>query len=57
MSPQIIKTDRRRNFLVEQLREQEDSAWERIRGMWKSKRINPLAYQRKLRKEAERHAR
>lgn len=36
------------------LQKEERNAWEGIRGLWKRRRANPVAYQRKLREEADR---
>ncbi|MBI4256719.1 hypothetical protein HY626_01525 [Candidatus Uhrbacteria bacterium] len=35
------------------MRSAEDDAWSAICGMWEKKRIDPVAYQRKIRKEAD----
>lgn len=36
-----------------QLRALDEAVWKSIRGIWKSKIENPVAYQRKLRQEAD----
>ncbi len=35
-------------------RAEQDKLWESLKGMWKHKKIDPIKYQRKIRKELER---
>lgn len=36
------------------LRTKQDETWESIRGLWKSRKVNPVTYQRKLRDASDR---
>lgn len=42
-----------KKVLKSRLRALDESVWKSIKGMWKDKVVDPVAYQRKLRQEAD----
>ena len=56
MPTQLLTTHKKTlKIRLQTLEEHNDEAWENIRGLWKKKRVNAVRYQKKIRKEADRH--